>query len=195
MDERLAGYLAGRDLAIDAGRAIDPPIISQPDRKTFDRLVANPDVATFTAGVLEPLRAHADRIDQIAKKLDGLELANSRWSRELADGIALDQLRTRFVIATYESVIAHIGGNADEATAAYDRASSLVETARKRVASRHRDLHDTHRRRLVDKTPNHTFYQYGYLYMADTLCYWGRELDQVGAILGNTTTAPEGCLF
>ncbi|NVB83233.1 MAG: hypothetical protein HOV81_32975 [Kofleriaceae bacterium] len=195
MDERLAGYLAGRDLAIDAGRAIDPPIISQPDRTTFDRLVANPDVAAFTADVLDPLRAHADRIDEIAKKLDGLDLANSRWSRELADGIALDQLRTRFVIATYESVIAHIGGNAGDATAAYDRAASLMATARTRVASRHRDLHDTHRRRLVDKTTNKTFYQYGYLYMADTLCYWDRELDQVGAILGNTTTAPPGCLF
>ena len=46
------------------------------------------------------------------------------------------------------------------------------------------DLHDTHHRRLVDKTPNHTFYQFGYLYMADTLCYWQRELDQAGTILG-----------
>ena len=195
MDERLAGYLAGRDLAIDAGRAMPEPIISQPDRTTFDRLVASPDVAAFTASVLDPLRAHADRLDEIAGRLAGLPLPDSRWSRELRDGVEIDQLRTRFVIATYEAVIAHIGADEAEALAGYDRAAALIERARVRVTSRHRDLHDTHRRRLVDKTTNTTFYQYGYLYMADTLCYWKRELDQVGGILGNTSTVPSGCLF
>lgn len=195
IDERLAGYLAGRDVAIDLGRSLPEPIISQPDRTTFDRLVANPDVATFTADVLDPLRAHADKIDEIADRLAGLHLEDSRWSRELADGVALDQLRTRFVIATYESVIAHIGGDDGEADAAYDRAARLMATASSRVSSRHGDLHDTHRRRLVDRTENKTFYQYGYLFNADTLCFWHRELDQVGGILGNTTTAPDDCLY
>jgi hypothetical protein len=56
-------------------------------------------------------------------------------------------------------------------------------------------MHDTHRRRLLDETPNKTYYQYGYLYHADFLCYWHRELDQVGNILGKVSTAPWGCLF
>ena len=54
-----------------------------------------------------------------------------------------------------------------------------------------RDLY----RRLLDRGINQTYYQYGYLRNADTLCFWNRELLQVGAILGNTTETPPNCLF
>ena len=54
------------------------------------------------------------------------------------------------------------------------------------------DLHDTHGKRLVDETTNQTTYQFGYLYMADTLCYWNRELMQVRSILGDSRTHAAG---
>ncbi len=63
------------------------------------------------------------------------------------------------------------------------------------MTRRHASLHDTHGRRLVDRTPNETFYQYGYLRNADILCYWDRELAQVAGVLGESTAMPPGCLF
>ena len=63
------------------------------------------------------------------------------------------------------------------------------------VDDRHDDLHDAHQRRLVDATGNQTFYQFGYLRFADTLCYWKRELDQVNAVLGATSAIPSACFY
>ena len=47
----------------------------------------------------------------------------------------------------------------------------------------------------LDKTANQTFYQFGYLFFADSLCYWDRELTQVGGILGSTSAIPLSCFF
>jgi len=191
MTHRLAAYLASRDAAIDAGRALD--IVSQPDRITFDDLVASGDVAGFTASVLTPLEAHADALDALAARLDKLALPGSRWTRELRDGLTIDRLRARFVIAAYRAVVDHLGGG--DGAAAYQEAAARLADAAALVARRHADLHDTHRRRLVDETPNDTVYQYGYLHMADTLCYWHRELGQVGEIVGQGNEPVPGCLF
>jgi hypothetical protein len=120
-------------------------------------------------------------------------MPDNRWSRELRDGLAIDRLRARFIHAAYSAVIAHLAGG--DARASLDLATDLYAQAQVVVAGRHADLHDTHGRRLVDKSVNQTYYQYGYLHMADTLCYWERELVQVETILGNATTAPPGCVF
>ena len=74
-------------------------------------------------------------------------------------------------------------------------AEALYAEAKGIIKARHADLHDTHGRRLLDRTPNKTYYQYGFLFHADIACYWKRELAQVGGILGNTSAAPPGCLF
>ena len=42
---------------------------------------------------------------------------------------------------------------------------------------------------------NQTTYQFGYLYMADTLCYWNRELAQVKNQLGDASVIPPACVF
>jgi hypothetical protein len=56
-------------------------------------------------------------------------------------------------------------------------------------------MHDGRRRRLLDRAPNHLLYQYGYLHQADTMCFWRREMIEVGTILGKTSETPPGCLF
>jgi hypothetical protein len=193
IDQRLIGYLVGRDVAIDAGDMLDPPIISQPDRITFDDVVADPTLEPELKAKLALLEQYVQTLESLEDELGRLELPNSRWSREIADGVALDRMRARFVLASYRTVLAHLDGTSDPGEA--ELAESLLAEARARVAARHADLHDTHRRRLVDKTPNHTFYQFGYLYMADTLCYWQREHDQVAAALGDSSIVPNSCLF
>jgi hypothetical protein len=193
MGNRLVQYLAGRDTAIDAGRQLG--IVSQPDRVTFEDLAAGADPVAFHAQVIQPLARYAAELDAIARELDAADLPAGRWSAELRDGLAIDRLRARFVLETYGAALSQVAGDAAAATVHADRAAELLAAAQDVVAGRHLDLHDTHGRRLVDKTPNQTFYQFGYLFMADTLCYWGRELTQVRAMLGSTTTAPASCLF
>ncbi len=201
MDERLAGYISSRDVIIDAGRKLDPPIISQPDRTQFDALESGAaDVATFEAEVLGPLKTHGDTLASLETKLRALDLPDTRWAREVRDGFAIDRLRTQFIHALYAATVAHVKGASPDAD--YARAQKLVTEAQRVVTGRHSDMHDTHRRRLLDSPvddpdvlPNKTYYQYGYLYHADFLCYWHREMTQVGNILGTTTDAPKGCLF
>jgi len=189
---RLTGYLVGRDAVIDIGRAAD--IVSQPDRVTFDQLVTGQgrDEVIF---MLFQLRRYADELDALDAQLAALDLRDSRWSRELTDSFAINRLRARFVLATYEATLASIDGDPATAATRFGHAEELLARARTVVKRRHGDLHDTHGRRLLDKTTNQTFYQFGYLFFADNLCYWDRELVQVGGVLGSTTAVPPSCFF
>ena len=187
IDLKLAPYLASRDVAIDSGRTLG--VVSQPDRVTYDQLTtANADA--FTQDVLTPLSAYAELIGQIAPPA-----GDDRWTAELRDGLEIDQLRPRFMVATYQAVLAHLRGDDAEAAAQEATAQQLRADAQVVVTRRHAHLHDTHGRRLLDKGLNQTFYQYGYLRNADILCFWDRELAQVDGLLGNTTMMPPGCLF
>jgi len=185
--DALSPYLAGREIDIDLGRALDPPIISQPDRITFDQLVAMPssDVDAFEVNVVSALGA----------KFSDLDLPDSRWGRELRDGVEIDVNRAWFAVHNYEAVIAHLRGDETAARDAYNLASNDMAGGKTIIARRHADLHDTHGNRITAKTSNHTFYQYGYLNNADTMCFWRRELAQVAAILGNASEPPPGCLY
>ncbi len=189
----LVQYVAGRDTAIDAGRQLG--IVSQPDRVTFDDLVAGADPAAFDADVMQPLATYADTLDTIQGQFDDLDLPNDRWTSELRDGLAIDRVRTRFVLETYGATLAHLAGDDAAAEDHFRKAQGFFVQAQGIVARRDRDLHDELGDRLIGKTANRTFYQFGYLYMADTLCYWDRELVQVGGILGNTSEAVPSCLF
>lgn len=191
MRQGLAAYIASRSIDIDAGRSAG--IVSQPDRILFSDLVTSHDTAGFTARVLQPLAAFADALDARAEELAAQGLPESRWSAELTDGLEVDRLRARFVAAEYQAVLDFLDGR--DAKPNYDRAQSLLDQAQIVVTRRHSDLHDTHGRRLLDRTPNQTLYQYGYLYMADTMCFWHRELGQVATIIGEPTGLSLGCLF
>jgi hypothetical protein len=196
-DQSLMPYIASRDVAIDAGRSLD--IVSQPDRITFDDLANNAAARDQMSAILPMLDDYANSLDVIAEQFYKLGLSG-RWADEIRDGFKIDQLRVRFVIALYDGVIAQMNGDASVGKARLRRASDLLDDARDVVERRHSHLHDTHRRRLVDKAdevenPNRTFYQYGYLYNADTLCFWRRELIQAQTVLGLTTEVAPGCLF
>jgi len=192
MIDELTGYLVGRDSVIDLGRKAN--IISQPDRITFDQLAAGEGRATVDA-MLPVLATYAGEVDQMVEELGALSLPDSRWSKELRAGFKVDQLRARFVEATYQAALAHLDGDTTGAETHFETAEKILDQARDVVGDRHDDLHDQHQRRLLDKTANQTFYQFGYLYFADSLCYWKRELDQVGGMLGSTTVVPASCFF
>ena len=190
--QRLGPYLAGRDSLIDAGRMIG--VISLPDRVTFDDLAGGADPDAFQANVLTPLAAHASAVDALSLRLQGIKLPDSRWARELSDGVAIDAVRTHFVVELYTATLAHLAGDDVTAKASRARAYDHLAQASAIIKERHADLHDPDKR-LISRDANATAYAFGYLFFADDLCYWQRELGQVDAILGNTTTVPPSCVF
>jgi hypothetical protein len=193
MGDKLVPYLAGRDAVIDAGRTLD--IVSQPDRVTFADLAAGADRAALATAILEPLEAYAGKLAAIGERYGALDLPAGRWADELGDGLAIDYLRSRFVLATYRGAIAHLDGDDAASRSELARARDILSTADAIVLRRHADLHDARGERLIGRTPNETFYQFGYLRMADTLCYWVRELVEVERLAGLTPETPPGCIF
>ena len=192
MGKRLTAYFASRDLSADIGDQLG--IISQPDRITFEELttLAPADRVAFERDVLANIDSYVAQLEDFSRRLDALDLANSRWLAELRDGIAIDSARGRFTTALYRSQLAHLNGQ--DATKRHDDALAVLAQARSIVARRHGDLHDGRPRLRVEEN-NATFYLYGYLFMADTLCFWQRELRQMELQIGLFDGAAPSCLL
>jgi hypothetical protein len=205
IDQRLAAYLASRDASIEVGYKVDPPIISQPKRLGFDEIsVPGFDLDMFTTSVMNPLRDHAAKLRELENQVTALSLPDSRWGHELRAGFTITRLRTEFIHALYSAVIAKARGGSGAED--YARAKQLFDEARPVIDARHADPHSTHRNppktmggpskfRIFDRTLNFGLYQYGYEYMADTMCFWNRELVEVANLLGTSTETPNGYIF
>ncbi len=192
IDQRLASYLAGRDLLIDAGDKLG--IHSQPDRTTFEELAKldEPARAAFATDVVAPLGEFTIELAELQARLSALGLAESPWSRELADGFAVTAARAAFVHASYEAVLASLRGDSIATEDAYARAVAALADGHAAVARRHASPHYTgDREHLFGQPVNATVYGFGYLSRADTLCYWERELVQLEiAVHGSTAPVP-----
>lgn len=193
--QSLAGYLAGRDAVEDGGAAGDD--ISQPTRTSFADLAAagSDAVAEFVQTVQAPLAAHAAAMDQLVARLEAVAIPDSRWGRELRDGVLVDRDRAKFVAATYQAALDHLAGDAAAATADVAAANAALADGQAVVHARDADLHDTaaHGNRLISRSNNDTIYPYGYLYFADSLCYWNREMDELTAMIGSSTAMVRSC--
>lgn len=189
----LQAYLQGRDAAIDLGDSVD--IVSQPDRTTFADLEAGADPDVLEATVLVPLTAYRAALEALYGRFAALDLDESRWTRELLDGVEVDVQRTQFVHATYTAALAQVRGDTGAAMAARADAQTALAAGGATVTRRHADLHDPYGRRLLDPVPNATFYQYGYLRMSDTVCFWRRELVQLERLMDVANDVIPDCLF
>jgi len=194
MDQRLMAYLAGRDQSFEIGRNLG--IVSQPDRVTFDDLVTA-DAATRArvAADADALAAHAGELTGLADRLDAARLERGRWARELRDGVRITALRAGFAAASYRAMLAYLDGRTADLQAHHDQAADLIDRAAAVIARRHADLHAGGDRPIVARGANATFYNYGYLQMADTVCFWVRELRQVEGHAGLPGQAPPDCVF
>lgn len=195
IEKRLAAYLAGRDAIIDGfGGDDEESIIAAPDRTDPDELTVD-TIDSFEATVLTDIDNHVAALDRLWADLSAFELPDSRWARELVDGFASNRLRARFMQQQYHAAIAHLRGESARAEVFASRARATLAAEIEVVERRHADLHDTHGRRLVDATTNKTTFQYGYLFYADNLCYWKRELVQLDNLLDGTSTVEPSCFF
>jgi hypothetical protein len=192
---RLAAYVSGRDAIIDGfGGQAEESIIAAPDR-IDPREMTTDMVDGFESTVLADLDAYAKQLDTLSTELAAFDLPDSRWGRELRDGFATNRNRAHFLQDFYRAGIAHVRGNDTEAERLYASAQGTLSAEASLVAGRHADLHDKHQRRLVDTSTNKTTFQYGYLFYADNLCYWNRELVQVRNLIDSTSTPEPACFF
>ena len=191
--QRLAPYMAGNDFLLDGAY---PNIISQPHRPSFADVAAMSaaDRATFEATVLPALDQLAAATDAAFGAVDRLHIAHDDpWYSEVHDGVAVDADRVRFIAALYRAAATYADGGAVDTLLA--TADAALADARKVVAHRHAHLHDPDPSRLLGETSNITIYKYGYLYYADTMCYWERERGQFDQELLGSATTPPGCVL
>lgn len=184
---RLAPYLAGRDIAMDVGEGLE--IVSQPRRVLFEEVLEMSAEArdTFEGVVVKPLLALGDAHVEAAGALgDG-----DRWTDEVTDGLTMDGSRAAYVAALYTALLQHARG--EDPTLFLDAADVFLEVATDQVANRYASFHDPISERLVERIENPTIYDYGYLHNAQTLCFWQRERGEARElILGEPWTDP-GC--
>jgi hypothetical protein len=76
-----------------------------------------------------------------------------------------------------------------------DKAQQELDAATTVIQRRHRALFDPDPLLLIHQPANPTLYQYGYLYEADTLCYWKRELAQAKNIVLQAGINVPGCVL
>ena len=184
---RLAPYLAGRDIAMDIGET--QGIFAQPDRIGFDELAELDAEARgdFANTILVDLSALADAVEAANANLD----RDDPIAREVSDGIAITAARARYVVALYTAALLHSDqGNVHDALS---QAEAQLEIAVTLVADRRAHFHDPEVDRLVIRAKNPTLYDYGYLFNADTLCFWQRERAEVRELVLDTEESDPGC--
>lgn len=190
--QRLAPWMAGRDVLMESARRLG--ILSQPDRPPFSELATweAPARATFRAEVVDPLAAHAEATQAVLTRLQALP-GEDRWLAEVRDGVEVDVLRARFMVAMLTAVLAQAEGDVAAARAAYDAGVALKADAQTVVRRRAEGFHDPDPTRLTTRFDNPTIYDFGYLYMSDTLCNWERDRVQVGRLVTGEQGVDPGC--
>lgn len=186
IDDRLAPYLAGRDIAMDLGDATG--IFSQPRRVLFD------EVGALSSEERTALRTQVvDGLERFAAAHEGAAdgLGEDVWATELRDGLAANGARARFVAALYDAVLTETEGG--DPTASLTDADSWFAAGAAVIAGRHAALHDDAAERLTTRNANPTLYDYGYLTNANTQCFWHRERNDVRKLLLGEAGSDPGC--
>lgn len=193
----LGPYMAGREAVIDAGEGLG--IVAQPTRPSFAAVAALDAAgrAAFVRDVLTPLQQHASDTEAVLAAVEATGASgNDVWMAEVRDGVAVDALRARFAAVAWEAAV-RFGetGRTGMAPALVGQLEVLVTGGRAVVARRHAALHWPDAPRLLTRGRNPTFYQHGYLYYANSLCFWERERAQLEALVNGATAAPPGCVL
>jgi hypothetical protein len=121
---------------------------------------------------------------------------SDRWLAEVRDGVAVDALRARFAAVAWEAALRFgAEGRAGTAPALVAQLDGLLASGRAVVQRRHGALHWPDAARLITRGRNPTFYQHGYLFYANSLCFWERERVQLQVLVNGSTASPPGCVL
>ncbi len=192
----LAPYLAGREAVIDVGETMG--IIAQPTRPQFADVAAMDAAhrATFEHDVAAPLRQLADDTAAVLQAVEasGADLSDP-WLGEVRDGVAVDVARARFAAVAWEAAVTFGAGDRAAANALLAQLPGLRDQGLEVVRRRHGSLHWPDAGRLLQRGRNPTLYQHGYLYYANSLCFWERERIQLLRLVTGATDAVPACVL
>ncbi|MBL8223271.1 MAG: hypothetical protein JNL62_28815, partial [Bryobacterales bacterium] len=107
---------------------------------------------------------------------------------ELNDAFEITARRARFVRWVNEAAL-------DLSPAAIVKAQEELDAAKLVISRRRKGMFDPDVKSIIRSTPNATFYQYGYLREADTLCFWERELAQARRVVTGVVEFVPGCIL
>lgn len=192
--EQLTAYYAGRDTIIDAGEKLG--IFSQPDRVEYPELAMMnaTDRAAFDDRVVKKLEVHAAALTALEAEVKALGLdAEDPFIDETLDGIAITATRARFVAKMYRATIEFATNGAEGPSLA--AAEAELPLAEASAANRRRNFWWHEPLKLIRDGENPTFYKYGYLRDANSLCFWRRELAQLRNLIRNVGEAVPGCVL
>ena len=192
IDQGLGPYMAGRDGAIDIASL--GGIASQPDRPSLDDVAAYDPAerAEFRAEVLN--RLHSLSLREYSRALQAFDIALTvdelrPWAIEVAQGFNVNALRLSFVANLYGAVLDDAEGL--DVQERLTLARSDLQGANEVITDRHTSLHYPEPGTLLYSGATSTRYAFGYLRMANELCYWQRELIQAEGLLeGSSQNAP-----
>lgn len=190
LEQRLTPYIASYDNVMELGFNIGK--IAAPKRALPDEIAAMDEAArqALRDEVIGPLTTYAADVNTIAAPLRSLDGADEhRALREIVDGVELAGLRASFAAA----LLGALDTSGQDPAPRLQAAADHLQAARQVVARRHADLHDPDPGSLLQPFDNPTVYDFGYLYRAETLCFWERELGQVRRALGEEVTFIPGC--
>lgn len=194
IEKRMAAYLAGRDQVIDAGDKLG--IFSQPDREEFSEVAALDAAgrAAFATNKLAVMKDFADQLTALDTEFRALGVDGEEpFLSEVQDGFQVTAARARFIHAMYAATVAYADTGSDGGWLA--KADGFLADGRAAVAHRRSRLHDPDPKTILRNTANPTFYQYGYLREADSLCFWERERAQARALILQTGDEIPGCVL
>ena len=83
----------------------------------------------------------------------------------------------------------------DKSAAAIAKAQAELDAVKPIMTRRRKAMHDPDPKSLLGNTPNATFYQYGYLRDANSLCFWEREMAQVRFLVLQVSEPVPGCVL
>ncbi|MFT3712144.1 MAG: hypothetical protein QM817_31255 [Archangium sp.] len=182
--EELAPWLAGRDQVIDAAATLGH--IAAPDRLAFSALGAD-----FGA-TLQKLETHALEVEALASEASPLR-GDDAFLNEFVDGVEITAARTRFIWAVASAARAFNLGQPHDAF--LQQAQDAFARGTRLAGQRRVGFHHPNPSLLVSDGSNPTFYDYGYLRDANTLCFWKRELAQVRNLVENAGLTVPGCVL
>lgn len=194
LGEELGGYLAGWDTVLNIGALAN--IVSQPLVTRVHRLARAEQAErdgfseTTLAALLAFAAAQQEALDDFREATKGLDL--QRVMQELRDGAEVTTLRARYVATLYQAAVLGLDGGQGQLELLED-AAELREEAQRWVSARHGRLFAGPSSPLIDASyENPTIYPYGYLWPADALCYWDREMIELKNQLGlSSDTVPD----
>jgi hypothetical protein len=192
--EKLTAYYAGRDNIIDAGEKLG--IFSQPDRIEFDEIarLSATDRAAFDDRVVKKLEAHSAAVDALENEVKALQLdTNDPFLAEAIDSVSITASRARFVAKMYRGTLEFAASGSEPSIIA--AAEAELDVAGALVANRRRNFFWDEPLKLIRDIENPTFYKYGYLRDANSLCFWRREVAQVHNLMRNNGETVPGCVL